>query len=583
MPADKGKATVILDKAEYEDKVTTMLSDARTYRPLNKDPTPRFKSKLIAILTRLKDEKKITPAQYHHLYPTSDVAPRLYCTPKVHKAGTPLRPIVDYTGSMAYAVSKDLSDLLFPLAGKTEHHVLNSKEFVQEVKQLVLAEDEALLSHDVVSLFTNVPIPEALAVIRARLEHDTSLNERTNLTVDDIMTLLEFVMSTTYFLFRGKFFEQVFGTAMGSPVSVVVSNLYMEDLEQRALTTAPPEIKPRFWKRFVDDVFEVVKRGVEEALTEHLNSIDATGSIKFTYEGESDGKLPFLDTLVARQPDGTLKTTVYRKKTHTDQYLAFDSNHPLNHKLGVVRTLLDRCSNVVSEEEDRKQEEEHVEQALRTCGYPKWAITRTKKSIAEQATRESKKKPPTLEDRLRSRGQVSVPYVAGISEGLARVFKRHKVQTTMKPCQSLRQALVHPKDKRPLEDTTDAVYRIPCKQCPKAYVGESGRRLGTRLKEHQRDVRKVDDAAFTRSQRQAAADVRNQSAIADHASQCNHVIDWDETSVLSREADRPTRWVREAIHIRREGDNALNRDEGQHELPTLFNPLIAKLQVSTKL
>ena len=89
--------------------------------------------------------------------------------------------------------------------------------------------------------------------------------------------------------------------------------------------------------------------------------------------------------------------------------------------------------------------------------------------------------------------------------------------------------------------------------------------------------------AFTLSQKQAAADVRNQSAIADHTSQCNHVIDWDETSVLSREADRPTRWVREAIHIRREGDNALNRDEGQHELPTLFNPLIAKLKVSTKL
>ena len=96
-------------------------------------------------------------------------------------------------------------------------------------------------------------------------------------------------------------------------------------------------------------------------------------------------------------------------------------------------------------------------------------------------------------------------------------------------------------------------------------------------------MRKVDDVAFTRSQRQAATDVRHQSAIADHASQHNHVIDWDETSVLTREADRPTRWIRESIHIRREGDNALNRDEGQHELPTLYNPLIAKLRVSTKL
>ena len=505
----------------------------------------------------------------------------MYCTPKVHKAGTPLRPIVDYLGSMAYKISKALSDLLFPLAGKTEHHVLNSKKFVEDLSTLVLDEDEALLSHDVVSLFTNVPIPQALAVIRARLEQDETLSERTALTVDDIMELMDFVMATTYFQFREKFFEQVFGTAMGSPVSVVVSNLFMEDLEQKALQSAPLDIKPRFWRRFVDDVFEVVKRGCEEALTAHLNSVDTTGSIKFTYEGETDGQLPFLDTLVTRRPDGSLKVLVYRKKTHTDQYLAFSSHHPLNHKLGVVRTLLDRCRELVTEEDDKKKEEEHVEQALRACGYPQWALTRTKKQMAERGGGGAAKKPKerSLADRLKDRGQVCIPYVSGTSEALARVFKRHHVQTVMKPYQKLRQALVHPKDKRPLEDTVDAVYRVPCKQCPKAYIGETGRRLGTRLSEHKRAVQKVENVTFTRSQRQVAAETVNySSALADHASQNNHVIDWDETTIATREQYRETRWIREAIHIRKEGENAINRDGGQHDLPTLYNPLIAKLR-----
>ena len=90
----------------------------------------------------------------------------------------------------------------------------------------------------------------------------------------------------------------------------MLAPLFMEDLEQKALQTAPPDIKPRFWRRFVDDVFEVVKRASEEALTAHLNSIDTTGSIKFTYEGETDGQLPFLDTLVTRRPDGSLKVQV---------------------------------------------------------------------------------------------------------------------------------------------------------------------------------------------------------------------------------------------------------------------------------
>jgi len=73
-----------------------------------------------------------------------------------------------------------------------------------------------------------------------------------------------------------------------------------------------------------------------------LNSLDATGSIKFTYEVEQDGKLPFLDILLKRTDSGGLKLCIYRKPTHTDQYLNFSSHHPVEHKLSMVRTLLER-------------------------------------------------------------------------------------------------------------------------------------------------------------------------------------------------------------------------------------------------
>ena len=67
------------------------------------------------------------------------------------------------------------------------------------------------------------------------------------------------------------------------------------------------------------------------------------------------------------------------KKTHTDQYLQFTSHHPLHQKLGVIRTLLDRNELIVTEEEDRKLEEEHVRKALSVCGYPEWTINKVKK------------------------------------------------------------------------------------------------------------------------------------------------------------------------------------------------------------
>ena len=111
----------------------------------------------------------------------------------------------------------------------------------------------------------------------------------------------------------------------------------MEWLEQQAIATAPVDCKPRLWKRYVDDILEVMKRGKVGQLTDHINTIDPTGNIKFTYEEEEDRKIPYLDTLLTRKEDGTVKLLVFRKKTHTDQYLNFASHHPLNHKLAVVK------------------------------------------------------------------------------------------------------------------------------------------------------------------------------------------------------------------------------------------------------
>jgi len=99
LPADKGRATVVLDKTEYEEKVQHMLDGERTYEKLKKDPTAVYKRKLVSILTRLKDNNKISRDLYSHLYPTSEKVPQLYCLIKVHKAGIPFRAIVDYIGS----------------------------------------------------------------------------------------------------------------------------------------------------------------------------------------------------------------------------------------------------------------------------------------------------------------------------------------------------------------------------------------------------------------------------------------------------------------------------------------------------
>ena len=136
----------------------------------------------------------------------------------------------------------------------------------------------------------------------------------------------------------------------------------MEDFENKAINTA--ECPPRVWKRFVDDNFVVIEATKKTGYLEHINSVDPC--IHFTTEdARTDGSISFLDTVVMPQPDGSLLTSVYRKPTHTDQYLQWNSHHHLSAKFSVINTLKHRAQTVCSNHHLLKEEEDHLNKALK--------------------------------------------------------------------------------------------------------------------------------------------------------------------------------------------------------------------------
>ncbi|XP_063629974.1 uncharacterized protein LOC134801365 [Cydia splendana] len=215
-----------------------------------------------------------------------------------------------------------------------------------------------MVSFDVESLFTNVPLKECLGIVKTKLI-DNELPE-------EYVTLLEHCLEGNYFLYQGQFYLQVDGVAMGSPVAPVIANIWMEHFEELALRSGPSVIT--MWKRYVDDVFCILKGNADtvEHFVGHLNSIHP--KVKFTFEMECDRSLPFLDVKLRVKPDGTLAHSVYRKPTHTDRYLQASSHHHPRHLQSVVTSLVNRARDLC-DAEHIDNELAHVQEVLKKNGY----------------------------------------------------------------------------------------------------------------------------------------------------------------------------------------------------------------------
>ena len=243
---------------------------------------------------------------------------------------------MSFINSPLYNLSKFSTKILSPQSGRTGHTVKNSYEFVDTITGLKLDDDdECIVSFDVVSLFTKIPVDVAKSVIFELLSKDDCLQDRTKLCLKELMLGINMCLDNTYIQFKNQFYKQIFGVLMDSRISLTIANLVMETVETKTLQTF--QNPPIMWKRYVDDTFVVIKKNNLETFHEHLNNIEA--SIKFTMETESNNFLPFLDVLVVKEKSGNLTTELYQKPTHTNRYLNFNSKHSLSQKRGIISTL----------------------------------------------------------------------------------------------------------------------------------------------------------------------------------------------------------------------------------------------------
>ncbi|XP_029161095.1 uncharacterized protein LOC114932855 [Nylanderia fulva] len=286
--------------------MTELLNDTTTYKKLQKDPANRMKTKVNELVKGWHDMGIVDEMTYNRLKSTCGNLPRCYGLPKVHKKGYPLRIIVSSVGSPTYNVAQYLREILSISIPKPKSYVKDSWTFVEAIRHTKINDDQFSFSLDVTSLFTNIPKDLALTAVEKRW---TYITKNTDLTLPQFLHALSVVLDLTSFEFGGKYYEKIFGCPMGSPLSPILADLVMDELETQCLSKL--NCIPVFY-RYVDDIFAIApKTKIDEILT-IFNSYHER--LMFTHEAEVNGFVNFLDVTIVRA-EGTLLTNWYRKPT----------------------------------------------------------------------------------------------------------------------------------------------------------------------------------------------------------------------------------------------------------------------------
>lgn len=479
--ADKGNKSVIMDQSYYDQKIDLLLKDDNYYTHLTKDPTNNIQNKMNKKISSLFQLGFIDNSLEKRLKCHTGRLPYFYGLPKIHKYNTPLRPIVNFTSSPLYALSKYLCFCLKPYTLSSNYSVNSSFNFISTLKNFIPPPDCFMFSLDVVSLYTSIPIDFAVDTIRSFINNSSIPPP---FDIDVFLDLIDFCMRQNCFRYKDKYYRQIKGTAMGSPVSVHIAEIVMQFIENEINVRLGRKIY--FWSRYVDDIFVVSSFDNFDIIFSTANSVNQ--AIQFTSEKEINHNLSFLDVSITFNTSSTtFDTTVYRKSTHTGQYLNFSSSSPISYKRNIFKNLLKRANTHCSNNDAYNREIKIIFKDLMNNNYPKKWLTSTYSKIFSSINRPQSQ--PAINDNKKDiKFYISIPYHPGISENISRILRPYNIQASFKPQNVISSFFAHKLNPVSPLDCTNVIYQIPCSDCEAVYIGETSRTANTRIKEHQRNL-----------------------------------------------------------------------------------------------
>lgn len=489
--ADKGNTIVLIDSVDYKNKVLSFLNEGK-FNQVKQDPTKIYQS---AVRKAINNSPLISrPHTYINMNPK---APQLYGLLKIHKIGTPIRPVVSYNPAPNKLLAAKVNSLFRQHVNfNPQYTIKNSSDLINKIKNVHVPPSSKIVSFDVVNLFPSIPINDASTEIHKLIDNSKTLQA---IEKQDLKHLFDICLNQNYFKFQENIFIQKEGLTMGSPLSPLVADIFMNSLETSVLTQKQFPII--YWYRYVDDIiccFNGSDRQLQNFL-KHLNTLHP--SIKFTIETEKDQSLNFLDLKISRIQN-KLAFSIFRKPTYTDTTIHNSSFHPVSHKLAAYHSLVHRLLTIPLSPSDYKTEVTAIKTIAQNNGYSPNLINKMIHKKQKQLI--TNMIYPNIKD-THNKKFVSIPYIGNLSQKIAKLIKTDNTQISFHTLHNTGKTLINTKTPIP-EDEKCGIYKLKCDDCNTVYIGQTGRSLKQRTTEHLRAQKTQDHS----------------SNFADHLLECGH-------------------------------------------------------------
>ena len=483
--SDKGGEVVILPTTRMHRLNMDHLEDTSTYQRLQKDPTQTLRLRINKMLRSILERRSFSGSIIRRLQtPPSARAQKFYTLPKTHKETLKIRPIVSGRNGIFERLGWFLQFILKPLLKHVQAHISNTAELIKRFTESPRSTLKGMIpvSFDVVSLYTNVDVEEAIITT---LEYITKYEPYLyGLTVEDINELLHLLLENNVFEYpENGFFKQIRGLAMGSRLSGTLAILAMDRFERLYIYRPIP---PKIYSRYVDDIGTIMENSAQaQKMLKHLNS--KHGSIKFELELPlEDGYLPILDTAVKINADGSVAYRLHTKPASKHITLHHDAHQPDSVKTAMIYNEVNRAMQN-SSIENRENALETVIKKLVNNGYPN-------NSIQRAIRRPHRPKINNDQQRITFR----LPFINNrLNTEVRRALQRHNINARIvHPRPRTLLQLAQPKP-QPYEcklrscpikhlrcTARFVVYELTCQLCKDTYIGSTTRALHDRAKEH---------------------------------------------------------------------------------------------------